>query len=534
MENIRKPLAAIYARLSVDRDGKKVGIDTQLEDSRKLAKERDWIVVDEYIDRNLTAGDKLVHRPQYERLVRDFAAGKYASVICWDLDRLTRQPRQLEDWIDAAESKSVIVVTANGEADLGTDGGRLYARVKVAVAKGETERASARQKRSKQARRESGQWHGGPAPYGYHAEGGTLVAEPGEVQLIKEAARRLLDDREAMASIVKDWNSSTVPGGPEPKHRSRKGNHWRQPNLRSILMNRAMLGETKAGVKGWDAILDQRTFDRLQTLLTDPSRKVTHSPGVKGGKYAMTGGLTVCGHCGKPLVSSQKRRSKDYVQISIGCLNRVHGADPKHHVQKLREVTRNGEKVKVWQDTGRVAIDHRALEQYVWREVIARLEATPRWDQRMSEKDPRVNDRIDAFETERSALRDQRGRVKRAFVAGIIESEAEAKREMDRIDDELDGIEREIDRLVVRPVMDEAFKNIGGLAATWPTWAPGRRRAALRGFIDRVIINDRPKGVSPALPRTRGESDESLQERQREHMLDIVKQRVQIVWKWTA
>jgi hypothetical protein len=41
--------------------------------------------------------------------------------VCWDLDRLTRQPRQLEDWIDAATDNGLKLTTANGEADLATD-----------------------------------------------------------------------------------------------------------------------------------------------------------------------------------------------------------------------------------------------------------------------------------------------------------------------------------------------------------------------------------------------------------------------------
>ena len=110
-----------------------------------------------------------------------------------------------------------------------------------------------------------------------------------------------------MYAIITDWNSPTSPGKSEPKHKTRGGHHWRQSNLRSILMNSAMLGETKAGKVGWKPIIDQVTFHRLQVLLTDPSRKVVHSPGVKGGKYSMGGGLTVCGKCGEPLITSARR-----------------------------------------------------------------------------------------------------------------------------------------------------------------------------------------------------------------------------------
>ena len=59
------------------------------------------------------------------------------AIVCYDLDRLTRQPRELEDWNDRAESRGLLLVTANGDADLSTDGGQLYARIQAAVARGE-------------------------------------------------------------------------------------------------------------------------------------------------------------------------------------------------------------------------------------------------------------------------------------------------------------------------------------------------------------------------------------------------------------
>ena len=68
-------------------------------------------------------------------MVTDYEADRFSAIICYDLDRLTRQPRELEDWIDRAESHGLALVTANGDANLSTDGGRMYARIKAAVAR---------------------------------------------------------------------------------------------------------------------------------------------------------------------------------------------------------------------------------------------------------------------------------------------------------------------------------------------------------------------------------------------------------------
>ncbi|MDR7172221.1 hypothetical protein J2W56_005982 [Nocardia kruczakiae] len=129
--------AVIYLRVSLDQSGEGLAVERQREDCEQIAAARGWTVIETYTDNSISAFDKVKNRPAYDRMVDDYRAGRFNALITWDLDRLTRQPRQLEDWIDAAESQGLRLVTANGEADLQTDGGRMYARIKAAVARAE-------------------------------------------------------------------------------------------------------------------------------------------------------------------------------------------------------------------------------------------------------------------------------------------------------------------------------------------------------------------------------------------------------------
>ena len=97
-----------------------------------------------YVGQSIWASNKDVARPDYDAMVASFERGKLDAIICRDLDRLTRQPSQLEEWIERAEEHGLKLVTANGDADLSTDGGRMFARIKAAVARGEVERKGAR------------------------------------------------------------------------------------------------------------------------------------------------------------------------------------------------------------------------------------------------------------------------------------------------------------------------------------------------------------------------------------------------------
>ena len=137
--------AACYLRQSVDKLGDELAISRQREDCLKLCEERGWTPV-EYTDNDISATSG--KRPAYEQMLADIRAGGIDAVVAWDLDRLHRRPIELEHFIDLADEKHLALATVGGDADLSTDSGRLFARIKGAVARAEVERKSARQKRA--------------------------------------------------------------------------------------------------------------------------------------------------------------------------------------------------------------------------------------------------------------------------------------------------------------------------------------------------------------------------------------------------
>lgn len=52
-----------------------------------------------YVDNDLSAYDTRKSRPQYQRLLSDIQLGLRDGVMIWRLDRLHRQPRELEEFI---------------------------------------------------------------------------------------------------------------------------------------------------------------------------------------------------------------------------------------------------------------------------------------------------------------------------------------------------------------------------------------------------------------------------------------------------
>ncbi len=270
--------AAIYARISSDSEGQGLGVQRQIEDCTAEAQRRGWGIARTYTDNDVSATRSKV-RPEYQRMLTDVRAGVITGLIVWDVDRLTRTPRELEDIIDLADKLGLALASVGGEIDLATPQGRMTARIKGSVARHETEQQSRRLKRKFQERAEAGQPHSFAA-YGYrrisefndlgHRVNTRDELHPEQAEVIREAARMLLSGQ-SLRSVVAELNSrgSTSP----------RGNRWASTNLRQIMLRDRNAGQRRhrgqvIGLGQWPSIYeDANTHDRVVALLTDPSRK---------------------------------------------------------------------------------------------------------------------------------------------------------------------------------------------------------------------------------------------------------------------
>jgi DNA invertase Pin-like site-specific DNA recombinase len=97
---------------------------------------RSWVPAPEpYVDNDLSAYQRTVVRPAFERLLQDLEHGVIQGIVVHDFDRFTRQPRDLERAIDIyARSNDLVFASIQGDLDLLGDG-KLMARIYAAVAK---------------------------------------------------------------------------------------------------------------------------------------------------------------------------------------------------------------------------------------------------------------------------------------------------------------------------------------------------------------------------------------------------------------
>ena len=81
-----------------------------------------------YVDDDISAFNPKKARPEYQRLLSDIQLGSRDGVMIWRLDRLHRQPRELEEFILLCDKHHVALATVTADVDLSTSQGRLLAR----------------------------------------------------------------------------------------------------------------------------------------------------------------------------------------------------------------------------------------------------------------------------------------------------------------------------------------------------------------------------------------------------------------------
>ena len=282
----------MYTRISDDHEGLGLGTARQEADCRELAERLGWRVAEVYCE-NDTSAFRRKPRPQYDRMLSDLEAGRVDALLCYDIDRLTRRPVELEGIIDLAERKGIALASVGGDVDLGTPQGRLVARIKGATARHESEQASRRIKRKTLERAQAGRGHG-PIPYGWRRVDGRDVLEPQEAAIVREATERIIAG-ESARSICLDLQRRGIPtpGGHE---------RWHPTKLRRILMRernaglRIHLGKV-IGKGDWEPLIDEDMYNRLAAIVNDPSRQKY----VKNGHTYLLSGIARCGLCGHPL-----------------------------------------------------------------------------------------------------------------------------------------------------------------------------------------------------------------------------------------
>jgi site-specific DNA recombinase len=446
--------AAIYARISSDPEGDRLGVTRQVDDCRALAERKGWSVAGEYVDDDRSAWSGKL-RPEYERMLGDMRAGAIDAVLVWHPDRLHRRPIELEEFVDVCKLARITEVAyVGGDLPVSADDGLLLARILAAVASDASAKTSKRIKRKNAERAEKGlPTGGGSRPFGYDPT--RLKVDPVEAVLVREAADRVLAG-DSVRAIATDWNargSATTTGG-----------LWTVQTLRRGLYSARLSGQVErlgevVGPGRWPAILTVDETTRLRAILDERSRSRRRPV-----RRYLLPGLLRCGLCGARLVSRpQANGERRYVCAPgpgrAGC--------------------------------GRLAIKAEPIEAFIAAAILERLDSPA-----LAAALAGAADADAATAAEHRALRedeDQRDDLARRWANREI-SASEWRTARDIIEARITATRRKIERLSRSSAIDAFVGRSSVLRATWATLPLDRQRSIVSAVLDRAVVGPATRG----------------------------------------
>ncbi|MFB7907628.1 recombinase family protein [Kitasatospora sp. NPDC056076] len=298
--------AILLVRISDDREGEGLGVGRQEADGRTHADRIGWGIAEVIVENDTSAFKRRkvrlsdgssalrVVRPGLRRSLELLASGDRDGLLAYDLDRYTRDPRDLEDLIDLVEQQRVPVTSVTGSLRLDSDADITMARVMVAVANKSSRDTSRRVARKHEQLAEQGKPGGGGARrFGYERDG--ITVKKGEADAIKKMAEMVMGGA-SYYDIANYLNAN----GPMPVSAER----WRERSVQSILTGpriaglRVFRGEV-VGPAVWPAIIEREAWDELQTAIAN------HMGHRRRGALTFKrwlNGLLFCGLCDTALV----------------------------------------------------------------------------------------------------------------------------------------------------------------------------------------------------------------------------------------
>lgn len=271
------------------------------------------------------------------------------AVIVWDIDRLTRQPRQLADWLEYATTLGTLLIEAKG-GDMAMDlcrlNDRLMLRIRADFAAYEVEHKGERQAFANRQRALAGKLFLGTRPLGYTSNAEVVPEEADAVRAVFASFLTGASLKEIARALSGEPGELTrgVPRLPRPSHRIavernlRHSNNprpvpaegpWNPSAVLKMLRNARYAGlmtytpsvhapKAKGGdgssmwfgtvltdedgvpVRGeWEAIVDEDTWRETQARLDDAARRMRATP-PKVRKH-LGSGIYRCGVCGGTL-----------------------------------------------------------------------------------------------------------------------------------------------------------------------------------------------------------------------------------------
>ena len=322
--------AALYARVSSDRQDVDLSVAAQLRALRDYAKNNGYSVAREYVDE--AESGRIADRPQFRTMIDEGSKPKspFDVILVWKFSRFTRKREHAVAFKAQLRRKGIRVVSITEQAEDNATG-RLLEGIIESVDEYYSENLGQEVTRGMREAASRGFFLGSKAPFGYTRvkvsdgvkERPTLEVDPDTAPVVKEIFENSRRGN-GLAEICKELNGRGI---------TNKGKRWQKNVVHYLLTNEAYTGTAVWGVKSkdekagdpvrvenaWPALVSRELFDVVQQGLHERAPSVQR-PARVGSQYLLSG-LLRCGVCGKPY-SAQGAKSGQFAYYVCSSLFR--------------------------------------------------------------------------------------------------------------------------------------------------------------------------------------------------------------------
>ncbi len=311
--------AALYARVSSDRQDVDLSVAAQLRALRDYAERNGYRVVREYIDE--AESGRVANRPQFRKMLDEGAQADapFQEILVWKFSRFTRKREHAVAFKSMLRRRGIRVTSITEHAD-DTPTGKLMEAIIESVDEFYSENLAQEVTRGMREAASRGFFLASKAPYGYKRvkvqdgtkERPTLEIDPITapiVQEIFEMSQRGLGLKE----IARELNGRGL---------TIHGRRWYKRRLHYLLTNEAYTGTSVWGrtakdrqtpdpvrvEHAWPVIVSRELFDAVGRGLRERGPKV-RPPRQVGSKFLLSG-LLKCSRCGKSFVGQRAKSGK--------------------------------------------------------------------------------------------------------------------------------------------------------------------------------------------------------------------------------
>ncbi|NLT15405.1 MAG: recombinase family protein [Clostridiales bacterium] len=192
---------AIYSRKSKF-TGKGESIENQIEMCRQYIQIHFENIRDEdvlvYEDEGFSGGN--TERPQFKRMIKDAKDRRFSAIVCYRLDRISRNIGDFAKLIEELNSLQISFVSIKEQFDTSSPLGRAMMYIASVFSQLERETIAERIRDNMQELAKTGRWLGGITPTGYASEAVEKVTVDGKVR--KAFKLKLIDEEAKLVSLI--------------------------------------------------------------------------------------------------------------------------------------------------------------------------------------------------------------------------------------------------------------------------------------------------------------------------------------------